>query len=173
MRTWCIIVLLAVGLAGCAALNQAREDYQAGSQGPLTAGETGLIGLVQSVFPPASVPAGVLLTTLFRWRAGRRIRKGLPASSNPITGFIGQKVGLEQAVQLVADLRTGLFDSVGAKDTAVNRGWKLAVLGGLAWYAAHVSGSNVVGLLSLVAGGMAEKATQKVLPVAPASEVQP
>ena len=66
------------------------------------------------------------LALLGTFRRGRRIRKGLPTSVNPITGTLGAKIGVEAGIQGLSTLATGIFD-VGAPGSGLKRGWKVLV----------------------------------------------
>lgn len=181
------VTLLATLLlfSGCAAIKQAHQDFQAGAITPIEAGEVtpaqqaAEVAAIVSAVPVAS-PFAPLVATLaglvFTWYRGRRVRKELPSSTNPITGFLGSKVGLEGLVQNVSNVLTGLFE-VGADNSGLKRGWKvgistlLALLGGgllvpevNQFLTQNPQGVAIVaGLSGLIAG--IEKELSKVLPV--------
>ena|SRR3990167_10749598 len=172
-------------LVGCAALKQVHSDAQVGLTAPLEAGElspqeqasevTGILQAVPVVGPFAPI-LGPLLVGIFGWQRGRRIRKALPVSSNPISGFLGNKVGIEAVIQQVTNVVEGLYE-VGPENSGLKRAWKtglntLLAVGTGAMLVPDVqqfvvnNPNIVVGLTSLAAlfGGL-EKEASKVLPV--------
>ncbi len=173
-----LLFLLATGVVGCSLIKQGREDYEVGKSTPIREGEAspsdqakGWSSIVGSVVPAAQVPVATILTVLLTAWRGRKIRKNLPVSKQgPITGDGGAKIGLESVVQIVADVRAGLFD-IGSPEGALRRGWKFLLIGALAFVVSWTTGNDFWGLLSLVLAGATEKATQKVLPIA--TEVKP
>lgn len=136
----CSMPVIVVGLAfliGCAAFKQAKADYDVGKSTPVEEREVTPLQSAHSLIDPLTpflpVPfqpiAGVLIggLTLFgTWQRGRRIRKTLPVSANPITGSWGQKIGLETIVQQVAATAQGLFE-VGPENSGLRRAWKVVM----------------------------------------------
>ncbi len=181
MRQWKLLVGCVVLLMGCAALKQIKADYALGKETPLAEGEvsprevaTGLVDPVQP-FLPKPVPA-VLLTALTlwgTWRRGRGLRTKDPTSVNPITGALGQRVGLEAIVQTVSSISRGV--EFGPEGSGIRRFSKILILGVLviaalppvqAFALAHpVEIGTLLG--SLAALGGLEKELSKVLPVKP------
>lgn len=170
-------------LAGCESLPQ---DYQAGKSNPeirqLVQKETQAVTGVMSVIPYANMAAPVAAILFpylaFAWHGHRFRKQNLNASDRPITGAVGQAVRLEAIVQHLADVTAGLFE-VGPQGSVLKRGWKMAILTGLAALItpeihqlipalqAHHPGWMDGMVLSLVVGGLSavEKALSKVLPV--------
>lgn len=196
MKKLFLFAFLATALTGCAFFDQAKQDYQLHKETPYAADETTpqqktqiLAGTVSSI-PYANLSAPLILLAgpyFFGWLRGRRIRREtLAEHPHPITGSIGQTVGLEAIVQHLATVAAGLFE-VGANGTAFKRGWKITLLTALgaivapgaehviseiipvlqsnppAWLANLFNG----GILALVIGGLAaaEKWLSKVQPV--------
>jgi hypothetical protein len=117
MRQRLAIALVAVvfALSGCAALHQAKEDYQAGKADPVAvteaAEEAEAVGEIAGSFVPgATKPVGFLVACVLLWYKGRRKRLGLPTAKNPITGHLGGRTGLEAVVQAVANVSDGTFN---------------------------------------------------------------
>jgi len=127
-------------ITGCAFFKQAAEDYKTGRDVPLAAGEispaqkAAAISTTASAIPYVNMAAPVLMVGLpfvFTWLRGRRIRKeSLPVNANPITGAFGKSLGVEAVVQNLANVAAGMFE-VGPNGSALKRGWKTALLGGL------------------------------------------
>ncbi len=188
-----IIVAFMIGLtlfAGCAAIKQGNEDKQLSDATPLAAGERDPYDRgYQMAQPLASLPWGAgmaavpIVGTIAGWffasRRGRKIRLAKqPESVNPITGHFGESIGFEGIVQNLADAFTGIFD-VGADGSSAKRGWKMALIGGLATAAipaidgliSHITTNPPAGLNPLIVAGVAallgasEKWLSKVLPV--------
>lgn len=181
-----IVTLLGLTtLVGCATVEQARQDAQIGATTPLEQGEvspqdqarevTNILSAVPVVGPFAPILAPIL-GTVFLWSRGRRIRKGKPTSSNPITGYFGSKVGLESFVQNISNVFTGAFE-LGPDGSMLKRGWKagLATLGGIiataltvpdvqALVVAHPEYAAALTVISGFIAGV-EKETSKVLPL--------
>ena len=174
-------------LVGCATVEQARSDASLGLTTPVAEGEvspqqqasevSGILQAIPVVGPYAGL-LGPLLVGFFGWQRGRRLRKNLPVSANPITGFLGNKVGLEAVVQQVTNLVEGLYE-VGPENSGLKRAWKtglntLLAVGTGALLVPDVQNfvlnnpNIVVGLTSLAAlfGGL-EKEASKVLPLPP------
>lgn len=184
--------------AGCAFFKQAASDYQLGRDTPLASGEVSpnqktavLAGTVSSI-PYVNLATPLIslgAPFLFAWLRGRRLRaENLPTNEKPVTGNLGLAVGAEAIVQHLANVAAGLFE-VGPNGSALKRGWKTAVLGGLAvilapeaqqlihhvipvlqstppsWLAHLFNGS----VLALTIGGLgaAEKWLSKVEPLEP------
>jgi len=184
MRYLAGLAVTVMFLGGCSLL----KDYQTGRDTPLEAGELSpaaaaqpIAGTVGTFYPPATAPILALLTAFGTWRRGRRIRKELPVSANPITGTWGNQLGLESVVQNVSSMVTGLFE-VGPAGSGLRRGWKVVLATGIAslalplafqvpWVANLVathSGAlvGILGVLTALVAG-AEKELSKVLPVKP------
>lgn len=140
--------LLALTLVGCATIKQAKDDVATGYTTPLQAGEVApqeqarpiagsVTGAITTLFPvaaPIATPlneglAG-LLGLFFAWQRGRSIRKQQPISPNPITGFLGNKVGLEAVVQNVSTTIAGVTE-VFTPGSSAQHAWQ-GVLTGLA-----------------------------------------
>ncbi len=190
-RKW-TIALLAVLLgatAGCAFLNQAKQDTQAGLSTPAQTGETMLPAdyakivsdAVGTVLPPAAGPAALVVTYVAAWIRGRKLRKGLPVSTNPSTGFLGLGIGLETVVQHLADVAHGVFEFFKPGSPA-QTGYQAAAIGAivaaaapvvLAIPAVHNATSHNGPLLVALLGGTAaviaavQEQLSKVLPVTP------
>lgn len=192
MRTKLIVacLLTLVLFSGCAAIKQAYEDKKLSDSTPLAAGEKDPYDRgFQTAQPLSSLPWGAgmaavpVVGTILGWwfasRRGKRIRLAKqPESVNPITGHLGNSIGLEGIVQNAADAFTGVFD-VGKDGSAAKRGWKMAVIGGLATVAipaidgliSHITQNPPAGLNPLIVAGIAallgsaEKWLSNVLPV--------
>ena len=180
-------VFMGVTLVGCAAFQQAKADYDVGKVTPMAEGEVSpsqaahsLIDPIKDFLPtpvqPVAGVAVILLTVLGTWNRGRRIRKQLVSTPNPITGFWGQKVGLEAVVQQIASVAHGLFE-VGPENSGLRRAWKIAISGLLAvavlppvqTFATTHPALLTEFLAALAAIGGLEKELSKVLPTAPPS----
>lgn len=185
MRKVIFVVMMVAVLSGCSLIQQAREDYTTGKVTPLSSGEVSpkdeankvkdLIAMLP--FGEKAAPiAGGILTVWYTLVRGRRLRKGLPYSPMPATGFLGKFSGLEAVVQETSNMIRGAFE-VGADNSAWKRAWKvgLASVLGLASIAstnadfqtyllAHPDvGASIAGLAALFGG--IEKQLSKVLPV--------
>lgn len=188
LKWFSVFVLVSlVTLVGCAQIEQARKDVEIGATTPLEEGEVapqqqahevgGILSAIPVVGPFASVLAPVL-GTFFLWNRGRRIRKEKPHSTNPITGFFGNKIGLESFVQHLSNIFAGLYE-VGPDGSVIKRGWKvgLSTLGSIAAAALTIpdvqalviAHPEYVAALTAVSGflGGIEKETSKVLPLVP------
>lgn len=185
MKKMIVLFAAVMLMAGCASLKTAHEDFKTGATVPYEPGEvtpqersaqvTGVVSLLPGGATVAG-PLGVGLTTLFTWLRGRRLRKGQPTSTNPITGFLGSKVGLEAIVQNVSNIIAGASE-VGPDGSPLKRAWKmgLAAVLGLVSTAALVPGFGDILLANpqvgaVITGGAAlfgglEKALSRVLPV--------
>lgn len=185
-------IILAVGvtlLVGCATIKQMASDYKRGRNAPLSDGErwpkevAGIYAsIVGAVNPAAGKAVMGILTFWLSLRRGRRIRKSLPVSDTPFTGYLGNITGIERLVQLFANVRAGLFD-VGPRGSSRKRGWKMALLLGIAalgtpivlgipaignFVSQHVSlAAGVTGSLAIIVASL-EKTISKVLPTKPA-----
>lgn len=182
MRYFIGLVMAVVLLAGCSVV----RDYQTGANTPLEAGEVSpqaaaqpIVNVVGTVYPPAAGPALMLLTAFATWKRGRRIRKGLPVSAQPITGHWGSQLGLEKVVQTLSSAVAGLFE-VGPEGSGLRRGWKVLLATGIAsvglplalkapGVAALVASHSealvgILGLLAAIVAGL-EKELSRVLPV--------
>lgn len=193
MKRMFILGIALIALIGCASIKQAKDDYQLGKETPLAEGEISPkdqaqnIGQIISVIPGggAVAPTAVtVLTGLFAFLRGRRIRKGIPASTNPATGFLGNAAGMEAIVQNLSNVIAGAFE-VGADNSPLKRAWKvgLSSLLGLGTLAVTVPSVQTMVLahpdiaigitgLSGLFGGL-EKALSNVKPLvaAPTSHV--
>lgn len=184
-RAWIVIALSVLILGGCAAAKQAGEDLKTGLTAPLEQGETApkdsarSLTDIMSAIPYVNVAAPValpVLTWFFAWKRGRRIRKGLPTSANPITGKFGQQAGLEALVQHVSDVVAGITE-VGKDGSGLKRAWKVGVitLGGLLGTALAlpsvqeflVAHPDIIASITLISSTLAgfEKKLSQVLPV--------
>lgn len=182
-----LILASCLTVVGCAHVEQARQDAELGATTPLAEGEvapqeqarevTGILSAIPVVGPFAPLLAPVL-GTLFLWHRGRKIRKGKPTSTNPITGAFGNQVGLEAFVQHLSNVFAGLFE-IGPDGSVLKRGWKvgLSTLGSIAAAALAipdvqalvVAHPEYVAALTAISGfiGGVEKEASKVLPLAP------
>jgi hypothetical protein len=190
MKNVILVLVACLALAGCATVAQVKADAELGATTPLEVGEVSpqaeagqvvdLLKMVPVVGPYAPI-LGPLLAGFFLTKRGRRIRKGVAPSPNPITGAFGPKIGfgslnLENIVQVATDIFKGAFE-VGPDGSAVKRGWKtvmsigLGLLGG-AFLIPGVkelvlSNPQAVGGITLLAGFFSgiEKKLQDVKPV--------
>lgn len=135
MRKILILGFAVIALTGCAFLQQAKDDYRLGKDTPIAEGEASPndqaqnIGQILAVLPGggAVAPTAVtILTGLFAYLRGRRIRKGIPASSNPATGFLGNAAGIEALVQSLSNVIAGAFE-VGSDSSPIKRAWKVGL----------------------------------------------
>lgn len=185
MRYAGMVLVAALLVGGCAALKQAKTDYDVGKSAPIADGELSpraaadaLIEPIKPFLPTPLQPlAGVAVTVLAAigaWRRGRRIRLNQPASSNPITGSWGARIGLETLVQHVGTAAQGLYE-VGPENSGLRRIWKVLVSAVLVILAlppvqtfALAHPGEVGGLMSALAvvAGL-EKELSRVLPVKP------
>ena len=188
LKTFLVLALAVTVLGGCAAAKQVYRDYQMGRKAPLSDGERSpkdvarvYAELVGAINPAAGKGVLGVLTVFLTFRRGRRLRKQLPTSDTPFTGFFGNLTGFEKVVQYLADVRSGLFD-VGARNSAKKRGWKMAVLLGVAalgtplitaipfvkdLLVSHGSLTGGIGVTLAVLAASIEKTVSKVLPLAP------
>ena len=154
-----ILLVSALLFVGCATVKQAKDDAQLGYMTPLSAGEVspqqegaqignavaGAITMAVPVAAPLAVPieAGVAaIAGLFlAWQRGRGIRKQQEPSTKPITGFLGNKAGLEAVVQNVASVSQGVTELFKEGSTA-QHAWQglLTGLVGLAGTAIMIPG---------------------------------
>lgn len=147
MRNIIVIGMIALSLVSCASIKTAKDDIQTGYTTPLADGEvspqeqarpiasaaTGAITTVVPVTMPFATPineaiAGAL-GLFFAWQRGRSIRKQQPVSSNPITGYIGNKTGLESIIQNISTVASGITEVFKEGSTA-QHAWQ-GVLTGL------------------------------------------
>lgn len=129
-----IALALSIGLIGCAAVEQVREDIDlakadtaislAVKQDSEAAGS-----LAGTFLPVAESPTAWLVGTLLLWYKGRRKRLQLPHSTTPITSYIGGGKGLEGIAQTLANVSCGLFNW---GEGSTKRAVKFAVVGTLA-----------------------------------------
>lgn len=108
-------VILAIGLMGCAAVDQARQDIQLAKADPtivasVNADAEAAGDLAGTFLPVAANPVALITGTALLWYKGRRKRKGLPHSTTPITSYVGGGKGLEGLVQTLANLSSGVFN---------------------------------------------------------------
>lgn len=185
MKKVLCLIGITILVAGCATIKQAKSDAEVGLTAPLEAGEVSpqeqasqvkdVLSAIPVIGPYAGF-LGPLLVGVFGWQRGRRIRKGKPSSDNPITGFLGQKAGIEAVIQQLVNVVQGLYE-VGPDGSGIKRAWKtglntlLAVGAGsmLVPDVARFVASNpniIVGLstLSALFAGL-EKEASKVLTV--------
>ncbi|MBI3319743.1 MAG: hypothetical protein HYZ89_04065 [Candidatus Omnitrophica bacterium] len=183
-------------LGGCAAAKQAVEDTKAGLVAPVAPGELSPMAQGRKDAEPlGSLPYGTILVSavgslLGLWHANRKGREArlghVPVSTNPITGWLGSKVGLEGVVQGAANITHFIFER-GPDGTLVKRGWKgvvsfaipallLLVPGVRDWLLAHATDVQdlVTRLIAYLGTGTvtvlaAEKGLSAVKPVAPAA----
>lgn len=191
MRNILILGCVLVTLIGCASIKQAKDDYQLGKETPLADGEISAkeqaqnVGKILSIIPGGDVAAPyavTALTGLFAYLRGRRIRKGIPASTNPATGFLGNAAGMEAVVQSLSNVLAGAFE-VGSDNSALKRAWKVGLssllgMGTLAvtvpsaqaYLLAHPDIALGVGGMSALFGGL-EKLLSNVKPVTSAPAI--
>jgi len=122
------------------------------------------------------------------WHANRKGREGrlgkVPVSTNPITGWLGSKIGVEGVMQGAANVAHFIFER-GAEGTPIRRGWKglvsfaipallLLVPSVRDWLLAHTTDVQdiVTRLVAYLGTGTvavlaAEKGLSAVKPVAP------
>lgn len=180
---------MTVFMAGCATVKSAVDDYKVGATTPLEEGELSpaqQAAPIQAAITPIPVVGGFApviggaLAGLFTLLRGRRIRKGQPQSQNPITGFLGQRIGAETVVQSLANIAAGLFE-VGGDGSPFKRAWKMGLSTALSIgvgamtipavqdFVVHnpMIAAGITGLSALF-GGL-EKAVSVVKPVDPAA----
>jgi len=185
-KTWIVLFLTLSVLGGCSFIKGQISDYNLGRKSPLSAGELSpkdvaqpYGDLVGTINPAAGKAVSGILVFFLTLRRGRRIRKNLPVSDNPFTGFLGSITGIESVVQQIANVRSGLFD-VGPNGSPIKRGWKMSVILLLAavvtplvsgipavsgFLATHGSlAIGVTGVLAVIIASF-EKAISKALPV--------
>ncbi len=120
-------------LGGCAAAKQAVEDTKAGLSAPVAPGELSPMAQGRKEAEPlGSLPYGTILVSVIGsllglWHANRKGQEArlghVPVSTNPITGWLGSKVGLEGIVQGAANIAHFIFER-GPDGTLFKRGWK-------------------------------------------------
>ena len=181
-------------LGGCAAAKQAVEDTKAGLAAPVALGELSPMAQGRKEAEPlGSLPYGTILVSvvgslLGLWHANRKGQEArlghVTVSTNPITGWLGSKVGLEGVVQGAANVAHFIFER-GPDGTLFKRGWKgvvsfaipallLLVPGVRDWLLAHTTDVQdiVTRLIAYLGTGTvavlaAEKGLSAVKPVAP------
>jgi len=137
MKNLIILGALLSVLVGCSTIKEGVADYKLGKETALAEGESSpkdeakqisnFVGSLPLPFAGQAAPViGGVLTALFTLQRGRRIRKGIPASPNPATGFLGQASGLEALVQNLSSIVTGAFE-VGGDNLPLKRAWKVAL----------------------------------------------
>ena len=200
MKKQVMFFIIAVTLvSGCGFFKQASEDYKLAKETPYAEGETtaeeksSALSNTFSGIPYVNLATPLILLGgpyIFTWLRGRRLRKEkMEPNPNPITGKIGNAVGLESIVQHFADLAAGLFD-IGNKEGLLKPGWKGTLLAGFGALIApnladFISATVIPSLqnnppeflanlfngsvLALTIGGLAsaEKWLHKVEPIAP------
>lgn len=190
-KSWIAIACAILLLAGCASVKQAHSDLKTGYTSPLEAGEQSPLEQAQPIaatitaVAPFLTPFNGLIATglsgIFAWKRGNRIRAGKPVSTNPITGYFGNKIGAESLVQNMSNIVTGVFE-LGANGSPLKRAWKsgltaLLALAGVsmafpqaqAFLMGNPAIIAAIGGLSALFGGL-EKTISGVLPVKPNSE---
>ncbi len=183
-------------LGGCAVAKQAVEDTKAGLAAPVAPGELSPMAQGRKEAEPlGSLPYGTILVSvvgslLGLWHANRKGREGrlgkVPVSTNPITGWLGSKIGVEGVMQGAANVAHFIFER-GAEGTPIRRGWKglvsfaipallLLVPSVRDWLLAHTTDVQdiVTRLIAYLGTGTvtmlaAEKGLSAVKPVAPAA----
>lgn len=189
MRKIIFVGLLVFAFAGCAAVKQGIDDYKTGKSTPLVNGEVAPSDQAHAIIDPLSgLPvvggfaptAALVLTGLFTFLRGRRIRQANGAVSTPATGFLGSNTGIETVVQTVSNIVAGAFE-VGPDNSPWKRAWKVllstAIGGGtLALTVPAVKDFVVLhpGIALGISGASAifaglEKQLSIILPVAPAT----
>ena len=189
-----VVALLILG--GCAATKQAVEDTKAGLAAPVAPGERSPMAQGRKETEPlGSLPYGTILVSvvgslLGLWHANRKGREGrlgkVPVSTNPITGWLGSKVGIEGLIQGAANVAHFIFER-GPDGSWLKRGWKGAVSVALPalllfipgvrdWLLAHATDVQdmVTRLIAYLGTGTvtvlaSEKGLSAVKPVAPAA----
>lgn len=195
MRTTGMLLIVALLVGGCAALKQAKVDYDVGKTAPLAENEisprAAADALVEPIKPFLPTPlqplAGVAVTILAAigaWRRGRRIRLAQVTTTSPITGPVGNAVGLETVVQHATTIIRGATE-VGPEGSGLRRGWKvlLALIAGAAAASTGIpavrefimSHPDAFGAFALIVSSLAgvEKEVSKVLPVKPSEPTTP
>jgi len=181
-------------LGGCAAAKQAVEDTKAGLAAPVAPGERSPMAQGRKEAEPlGSLPYGTILVSVVGsllgfWHANRKGREArlghVPVSTNPITGWLGSKIGVEGLIQGAANVAHFIFER-GPDGTLFKRGWKglvsfaipallLLVPGVRDWLLAHATDVQdiVTRLIAYLGTGTvtmlaAEKGLSAVKPVAP------
>ena len=201
VRPLSLLLLVTMGLAGCALFGQARDDYERGKPANTPLAETELAPKDQShnllepivpflpdpLKPAAGVVAGIL-TVFLTWQRGRRIRKNQPPSTNNYLGVIGNLgiggMKLEGLLQFVTTAIRGVYE-VGPDGSGVKRGWKVIVSLILALLTGSITipavrefvlhQPQIVGIVTLLSGLFAgiEKELSKALPVKPTTPSTP
>ena len=189
-----VAVLLILG--GCAAAKQAVEDTKAGLAAPVAPGELSPMAQGRKEAEPlGSLPYGTILVSvvgslLGLWHANRKGRESrlgkVPVSTNPVTGWLGSKVGIEGIVQGAANVAHFIFER-GPDGSLLKRGWKgvvsvalpallLFIPGVRDWLLAHATDVQdmVTRLIAYLGMGTvtvlaAEKGLSAVKPVAPSA----
>ena len=183
-------------LGGCAAAKQAVEDTKAGLAAPVAPGELSPMEQGRKEAEPlGSLPYGTILVSvvgslLGLWHANRKGRESrlgkVPVSTNPVTGWLGSKVGIEGIVQGAANVTHFIFER-GPDGSLLKRGWKgvvsvalpallLFIPGVRDWLLAHATDVQdmVTRLIAYLGTGTvtvlaAEKGLSAVKPVAPSA----
>jgi hypothetical protein len=185
MNKFIWIVFAVFFLASCAAIKEGVNDYQVGKNAPLEQGEVSVKDKVEPIINtvsgipvvgPFAGPLGIVLTGLFTYLRGRRIRKEIPSTDHPATGHVGLAIGAEAVIQNLSNVVAGLFE-VGSDNSPIKRAWKvtLSSLLGLGTFALSNSdvqtfvlnhpgiSSSIIALSGLFAG--LEKALSNVKPL--------
>jgi len=121
----------------------------------------------------------ILLGVFYTARRGARIRKGVPMSARPATGYVGERLPIiEQVLQQLVNVSTGFFTLIGKQSEGTQRAWKIigsVLLAGLSaaalspalkqWLAEHWL---TTGMLAAIAGffGAVNVELNKIKPVA-------
>lgn len=199
MKKMIIVGCALLAFAGCASIKQAKDDIKTGYTAPVAVGEvtpleaaqpiaqaaTGALTTAIPITAPFSMPIqGAIASAVglfFAWQRGRAIRKNQPISANPVTGFLGNQMGLESVLQSLATVTSGITE-VFREGSSAQHVWQgvltgLLGLGGTmlaipAVHAAVIANPTIallVGGLSGLANGIQQSLT-KILPVqSPAS----
>ena len=140
--------------AGCRTFAQHVADIRLSEATPAGPGETSIeqkaadfarpLGSLPWGAGAIAVPlGGFLIAKVLNDLRGRKIRlqqMALAPTDKPITGVLGNAVGVESVVQFLADLSASLFE-VGTDGSVVKRGWKafMYTVLGSAGFANHFS----------------------------------
>ena len=148
MKRIMAIGFIVLFFTGCAAFKQAKSDVEVGYTAPLAEGEitpleqaqpiaataTGALITAVPIAAPFSIPIeGAIASVVgifFAWQRGRSIRKNQAPSVNPITGFLGNKSGLESAIQSIATVVAGVTEFF-KEGSSAQHAWQ-GILTGLA-----------------------------------------
>lgn len=187
---WAVGLVGLVCLVGCAGAKQAIDDTRVGLSQPINAqGESAKEVAHRDAEPLKSFPYGHiaypaaagLLTVLYGWQNGRRIRKQLPMAANPYTGWLGKSMPLvEGTIQTLSTILQGALSPPGTTTPFRDRLWKVGVATLVTGATAYVTSPDFQAFLAdnpklISVLGMAltvlvasEKKLQEVLPNQPA-----